>query len=128
MEEAAAAEEREEPAATTATAATAEEMMAVQQSTQQQQPPWPRGGGRRGRKRPRREQRPALGPDEQTLRIRVSEMAVCVGLHPFKDICETVESHVYQGASVWVRVLQAVSAPMHLILMGRTDRLDQPSD
>lgn len=61
------------------------------------------GLGRRSRrsKRRRREaQRPSLAPEEQTLRIRVSELACVVGLHPFQCIVEAVMNHVYQGASM----------------------------
>ena len=69
---------------------------------QQQQGVGADGGlGRRRcskRRRPE-EQRPSLAPEEQTLRIRVSELACVVGLHPFQCILESVVNHVYQGKS-----------------------------
>ena len=88
-----AAEEDDEPA-----------VVLIDDDEQQQEEGGADGGlGRRSRRSKRRrrdEQRPSLAPEEQTLRIRVSELACVVGLHPFQCIIEAVMNHVYQGASM----------------------------
>lgn len=58
-----------------------------------------RGRSKKRRRRREEERRRSLAPEEQTLRLRVSELACVVGHHPYQCIVEAVMNHLYQGTS-----------------------------
>lgn len=63
-----------------------------------------------------------LKPEEQVLRLRASEISALAGLHPFKDVLELLDRHIYQD----LPHLQAEDcASCGLVLMTKEEEFEE---